>query len=105
MEMTYSIIQCITNCYDKVFDCGDVDANERLLFTDENTTAKNWKVKIIESNKEFPFDDIFKIRWNPFDYTNNSLHTLHSLHVQSLVSPSKPAHTKRAYRNHLLQPA
>lgn len=69
--MTYSIIQCITNSYDKVFDCGDVVANERLLFTDKNTTAKNWKVNIIESHKEFPFDDIFKIRWNPFDYTNS----------------------------------
>lgn len=69
--MTYTIIQCITNDYDKVFDCYDTDANERLLFTDKNTLAKNWKVNLIEPHKDFPFDDIFKIRWNPFEYTDS----------------------------------
>ena len=69
--MTYTIIQAITNDYDRVVDCGDTDASERLLFTDKNTVAKNWKVNLIESHKEFPFDDIFKIRWNPFEYTNS----------------------------------
>lgn len=69
--MTYSIIQCVTNRYDRIFDCGDTDATERLLFTDEQTKAKNWKVNLITSHKEFPFDDIFKIRWNPFEYTNS----------------------------------
>ena len=39
--MKYSIIQYITNNYDEIFDCGDMEAAERLLFTDKNTSAKN----------------------------------------------------------------
>ena len=68
--MTYSIIQAITNSYDKIFDCGDNESSQNLLFTDSQTNVKNWKIIKINSNKEFPFDDIFTIRWNPFDYTN-----------------------------------
>ncbi len=69
--MKYSIIQCITNNYDEIFDCGDTEAAERLLFTDKNISVKNWKVNLIKTHKDFPFDDIFKIRWNPFDYTDS----------------------------------
>ena len=35
------------------------------IFTDSKSNVKNWEIKSITSNKEFPFDDIFKIRWNP----------------------------------------
>lgn len=68
--MTYSIIQVSTNGYDKVYDCGDYESSLNLLFTDNQFNVKNWKINKIESNKEFPFDDVFNIRWNPFNYTN-----------------------------------
>ena len=68
--MTYSIIQVATNNYDKVFDCGDKESLRNVLFTDTQTNVKNWEIKKIKSNKEFPFDDIFGIRWNPFNFTD-----------------------------------
>ena len=68
--MTYSIIQFNTNNYDKVFECKDLDAEERILFTDVRRDTKNWKQIEIKPNNEYPFDDVFKIRWNPFDFTN-----------------------------------
>lgn len=69
--MTYSIIQSITNSYDKIRDCKDTTANECILFTDNyNTTAKNWTIHKLKANKLYPFDDIFDIRWNPFKFTN-----------------------------------
>lgn len=68
--MTYSIIQVATNNYDKVFDCGDKESLRNVLFTDTQTNVKNWVIKKIKSNKEFPFDDIFSIRWNPFYFTD-----------------------------------
>lgn len=69
--MTYSIIQVNTNNYDEVYECKDLDADKRLLFTDTNHNVKNWTQIKIKSDKNFPFDDIFKIRWKPFDVTNS----------------------------------
>jgi hypothetical protein len=68
--MTYTIIQAVTNSYDKIFDCNDLNATERLLFTDNKTNVKNWNIQYIKPAKDYPFDDIFSIRWNPFKYTN-----------------------------------
>lgn len=66
--MTYSILQANTNHYDTIYDCGDRNSFKNLLFTDSKPNVKNWEIKHIISNKEFPFDDIFKIRWNPFQF-------------------------------------
>jgi len=68
--MTYSIIQVATNNYDKIFDCGDTNSINNLLFTDTPTNAKNWKKIKIESNKFFPFDTVFEIRWKPFEHAD-----------------------------------
>lgn len=69
--MKYSIIQVNTNNYDKIFECNDLDASERLLFTDANCDTENWtKIKISTTDRDYPFDDVFKIRWNPFDFTD-----------------------------------
>lgn len=69
--MTYSIIQVNTNNYDIVYECKDLDADKRLLFTDTNHNVKNWTQIKLKNNKDFPFDDIFKIRWNPFDFADS----------------------------------
>lgn len=68
--MTYTIIQVNTNGYDRVFECNDLEATERLLFTDVAHNVKNWKQIKIDSNKDYPFDEVFKIRWNPFEFIN-----------------------------------
>lgn len=68
--MTYTIIQVNTNSYDRVFECNDLEASERLLFTDVSHNVKNWKQIKIDSNKDYPFDEVFKIRWNPFKFVN-----------------------------------
>lgn len=68
--MTYSIIQAITNNYDPPSECLDCDATHKILFTDKPLNFSNWEQRIITPNKKFPFDDIFKIRWNPFEYTD-----------------------------------
>lgn len=69
--MTYSIIQVNTNNYDTVYECNDLDAQKRLLFTDTEHNTKNWDQIKITSSKTFPFDDIFSIRWNPFAFTDS----------------------------------
>ena len=69
--MKYTIIQVNTNNYDKVYENNDLDAAERLLFTDIAHEINNWTQIKLNNNKDFPFDDIFKIRWNPFDFTNS----------------------------------
>ena len=69
--MKYTIIQVNTNNYDKVYDNNDLDAAERLLFTDIAHKINNWTQIKLNNNKDFPFDDIFKIRWNPFDFTDS----------------------------------
>jgi len=68
--MTYSIIQVATNNYDKIYDCVDENSTHNLLFTDTKIDAKNWEKIKIESNKKFPFDTVFNIRWNPFEFTD-----------------------------------
>lgn len=68
--MTYSIIQVSTNNYDKIYDCEDVNSSQNLLFTDTKTNVKNWKKIKIESNKKFPFDTVFDIRWKPFEHAD-----------------------------------
>lgn len=69
--MTYSIIQAITNNYDQVYDCHDTTARDRLLFTDQKQSVKNWTQRIIPCNNKYPWDDIFHIRWNPFEFVNS----------------------------------
>ena len=64
--MNYSIIQVATNNYDQIFDCGDYNSINNLLFTDRQYNFKNWKIYNVNSNKNFPFDTVFSIRWNPF---------------------------------------
>ena len=68
--MSYTIIRAVTNNYDTIFECNDTEADKRLLFTDKPANVKKWEQKIISANKEFPFDDIFNIRWKPFEHTN-----------------------------------
>lgn len=69
--MTYSIIQAVTNNYDQVYDCCDNNACQRLLFTDRVYKVNGWEQHILTPTVNYPWDDIFKIRWNPFDYTNS----------------------------------
>lgn len=69
--MTYSIIQTITNNYDVAYDNNDLLANNCILFTDVHKQVKNYDQHIISNvNKTHPFDDIFSIRWQPFDYVD-----------------------------------
>lgn len=69
--MKYTIIQVNTNNYDRVYENNDLDAEERLLFTDIIHKVNNWTQIKLESNKDYPFDDVFKIRWNPFNFTDS----------------------------------
>lgn len=69
-NMSYTIIRAVTNNYDTIFECNDAEADKRLLFTDKPANVKKWEQRIISANKEFPFDDIFNIRWKPFEHTN-----------------------------------
>ena len=66
--MTYSIIQAVTNNYDKIYDCLDMTADARILFTDQHQSVKNWEQRIIVPTPNCPWEDIFQFRWNPFDY-------------------------------------
>ena len=68
--MTYSIIQMNTNNYDKTFDCLDDDAHRKILFTDVNRQVRNWEQRKVTTNSEYPFDSVFKVRWNPFNFTD-----------------------------------
>jgi len=69
--MTYTILQVITNDYDIPHDNGDLYADKALLLTDKpNNTIKHFTQVKIRSNPEWPFDDVFRVRWNPFDYTD-----------------------------------
>ena len=68
--MTYTILQVVTNSYDKIYECLDKEATQRILYTDAQINSNTWNVRKIPSNKDFPFDDIFKYRWNPFEYTD-----------------------------------
>ena len=68
--MSYTILSAVTNNYDTICDCNDTDADKRILYTDCLSTAKYWEQRLLSPNHEFPFDDIFNIRWNPFDHTS-----------------------------------
>lgn len=68
--MSYSILSAVTNNYDTICDCNDAEADKRILYTDCLSTAKYWEQRLISPNHEFPFDDIFNIRWNPFEHTS-----------------------------------
>ena len=69
--MSYSIIQVNLNGYDKVCSCFDTKSEKNLLITDKQQNVSGWTQTIYENpNKDFPFDDVFKIRWNPFNYSN-----------------------------------
>lgn len=65
--MTYSIIQVVTNNYDKIYDCLDTTASHRFLFTDIKQPVKNWEQTIIPASTNHPWDDIFWYRWHPFN--------------------------------------
>jgi len=69
--MTYSIIQAVTNNYDKIYDCLDSDATNRILFTDTQANVANWDHHLITPNVQCPWEDIFNFRWHPFAYTNS----------------------------------
>ena len=49
--MKYTIIQVNTNNYDKVYDNNDLDAAERLLFTDIAHKINNWTQIKLNNNK------------------------------------------------------
>lgn len=69
--MTYTILQVITNNYDMIHDNADFQANKALLFTDSlNSNIKNFTQVEIPTNTDWPFDDVFRVRWNPFDYSD-----------------------------------
>lgn len=68
--MTYTIIQSVTNNYDKIYECYDALASRRILFTDTPQPYNTWEQMIITTTPECPWEDIFKYRWNPFDYTD-----------------------------------
>ena len=67
---TYSIVQVNINNYDQAFSNQDKDSTENLLFTDKHWNINGWKQIMIPSNKERPFNDVFKYRWNVLDYIN-----------------------------------
>ena len=69
--MNYSIIQAETNNYDQIYDCLDHKAKHHILITDQVQSAASWEQRIITPTIGYPFDDIFKIRWNPFEYTDS----------------------------------
>ncbi len=69
--MTYSIIQVVTNNYDKIYDCLDTTAEHRLLFTDISQPVNNWEQHIISASKQTPWEDVFHYRWHPFEYVNS----------------------------------
>lgn len=69
--MTYSIIQAITNNYDAVYECNDNAASEKILITDITRNTKTWKQVVVQTEKQYPFDTIFRARWNPFEYSNS----------------------------------
>lgn len=70
--MSYSIIQVNLNEYDEACSCFDTKSEKNLLITDRPQNITGWTQYIYENpNKDFPFDDVFKIRWNPFDYVNS----------------------------------
>lgn len=69
--MNYSIIQVNLNGYDKASSCYDTKSEKNLLITDKPQNVTGWTQQIYKnSNKDFPFDDVFKIRWNVFNYLN-----------------------------------
>ena len=69
--MSYSIIQVNLNGYDKTQSCLDRKSEKNLLITDVHQNVNNWTEQIYQNpNREFPFDDVFSIRWNVFNYLN-----------------------------------
>lgn len=68
--MTYTIMQAVTNNYDTIYECHDALASHRMLFTDSPQSVKTWEQTIITPTPDCPWEDIFKYRWNPFDYAD-----------------------------------
>lgn len=68
--MNYSIIQTVTNNYDKIYDCLDTTASHRLLFTDTKQSVANWEQTIIKPTPDCTWEDVFRYRWHPFDYAD-----------------------------------
>ena len=68
--MNCSIYQVNINSYDEVFPNRSVNTNN-ILFTD-NVVADGWsKYEMKDLDKVHPFNDVFRVRWNPFDYSNS----------------------------------
>ena len=69
--MTYDIIQVNTNSYDIPYSCADSTVRTAYLMCDKDIIVPSgWKLSLIESNKDYPFDTVFNIRWHPFLYSN-----------------------------------
>jgi len=70
--MSYSTLQVNLNGYDQPYSNKDKVAKENVLITDRKQNVSGWKQQIVsDTNKEHPFNDVFKVRWNPFNYLND----------------------------------
>lgn len=68
--MSCSIYQVNINSYDQIFPNKSLTTNN-LLFTDSFIDIGGWnRAWYGDYDKNYPFDAVFKIRWNPFDYAN-----------------------------------
>lgn len=67
---TYSIISVNTNGYDKAYNNADANSKENILFTDRDHHVTGWKQVRCTTDKEHPFNDVFKYRWNMLNYVD-----------------------------------